>query len=149
MKKLVVMVAALAAFYGCAGGQKSEKSESLEVETESVKAPEAEEIVNTTIFGVYEGTLPAASSPGIKTRLTLNKDNSFELRSEYIDEKDGIFNDKGAFTIDENILTATQDDGTVYYYRIEDGKLRMLNGDKEEITGDHAENYLLNQTEKF
>jgi len=35
--------------------------------------------------GVYEGVLPCADCPGIKTRLTLSRDGSYELSSLYMD----------------------------------------------------------------
>lgn len=35
--------------------------------------------------GVYEGVLPCASCPGVQTRLTLNRDESFELSTLYLD----------------------------------------------------------------
>jgi len=35
--------------------------------------------------GVYEGVLPCADCPGIQTRLTLNRDESYELSTLYID----------------------------------------------------------------
>lgn len=100
-------------------------------------------------WGVYEGTLPAASSPGIKTTLTLNKDKTFTLRSEYIDEKDGIFNDKGTYTLDGNVLTARQEGGDITYYKVEEGQLKMLDQQKQPITGDLAKFYILKQTKKF
>jgi heat shock protein HslJ len=38
--------------------------------------------------GSYEGVLPCADCPGIRTRLTLNRDDSYELRTLYLD-RDG------------------------------------------------------------
>jgi heat shock protein HslJ len=35
--------------------------------------------------GVYEGVLPCASCPGIQTRLTLNRDETYELSTLYLD----------------------------------------------------------------
>jgi len=35
--------------------------------------------------GVYEGVLPCANCPGIQTRLTLNRDETFELSTLYLD----------------------------------------------------------------
>lgn len=149
MKKLVFMVAVLAALYACSGDQKSDSSKKAEAATEVVNTHKSDQTDNASIIGVYEGTLPAASSSGIKTKLTLNDDNSFTLHSEYIDEENGIFDDNGTYSVDGDILTATQENGTVYYYKIEDGILRMLNADKEEVTGELAENYILKQTERL
>ena len=89
------------------------------------------------------------AQPGIKTTLTLNKDKTFTLRSEYIDEKDGIFNDKGTYTLDGNILTAKQEGGDITYYKVEEGQLKMLDQQKQPVTGDLAKFYILKQTKKF
>lgn len=35
--------------------------------------------------GVYEGVLPCADCPGIKTQLTLRRDGSYELVTQYLD----------------------------------------------------------------
>lgn len=35
--------------------------------------------------GIYEGVLPCADCPGIRTRLTLNRDESYELSTLYVD----------------------------------------------------------------
>ena len=35
--------------------------------------------------GTYEGVLPCADCPGIKTRLTLNKNGTYVLRAEFLD----------------------------------------------------------------
>ncbi|MDE0535713.1 copper resistance protein NlpE [Tenacibaculum sp. L6] len=37
--------------------------------------------------GIYEGTLPCASCPGINTTLKLNADLTFELTEVYLDEE--------------------------------------------------------------
>lgn len=98
--------------------------------------------------GVYEGLLPAADGPGIQTTLTLNKDNTFTLRSEYVDQENGVFNDAGSFTVDGNVLTLDMD-GQPYYYQVEEGRVRMLDMDKQPVTGPLADNYVLEQTEVF
>lgn len=100
-------------------------------------------------FGVYEGTLPAASCPGIRTVLTIHKDTTFTLHSEYIDRKDGVFDEKGTYTLQGSLMTLKLGDGEIYYYKVEEGRVRMLNADKEPITGDLAENYVLKQTQIF
>lgn len=99
--------------------------------------------------GIYEGTLPAADCPGIKTKLTINKNGTFSLHSEYIDKKDGIFDENGNYSVEGNILTLKQNDGQTSYYKIEEGKIRMLNTEKQPITGQLAENYVLKQTKVF
>jgi len=93
--------------------------------------------------GVYEGTLPAADAPGIKTTVSLDKAQNFTVRMVYIDKKDGDFTEKGTFSRDHDVLTFKQSNGEVTYYRIENGQLRLLNQDKEPVSGALAEHYIL------
>lgn len=150
MKKYVLAAALAAALSSCTGSQKADATKTDDKKQETAQVTDTHNAENSLDYwGVYEGTLPAASSPGIKTVLTLNKDHTFALRSEYIDEKDGIFNDKGTYTLKGNILTATQEDGDVVHYKLEEGQLRMLNQEKQSITGDMAKYYVLKQTKKY
>lgn len=134
----------------CAGKQKTEESAAANEKSQTEKVAEVQTTPSYTvsnIIGVYTGTLPAASSPGIKTELTLNEDKSYTLNSEFLEETDGKFTEEGSFDIEHNILTITGVEGTVSYYKIEKNQLRMLNMDKQEITGETAELYVLKKTE--
>lgn len=91
MKKYVLVVAVAAALFSCSGNPKADATQTDKNKQETAQVPDMHNAeTSLDYWGVYEGTLPAASSPGIKTTLTLNKDKTFTLRSEYIDEKDGI-----------------------------------------------------------
>jgi uncharacterized lipoprotein NlpE involved in copper resistance/heat shock protein HslJ len=46
----------------------------------------------------YEGVLPCASCPGIETRLTLNRDGSYELLTRYIDRQPAPTAVRGQFS---------------------------------------------------
>ena len=48
--------------------------------------------------GTYEGVLPCADCPGIKTRLTLNKNGTYELRAEFLDRPIAPKTVRGRFT---------------------------------------------------
>ena len=136
MKKYVLVVAVAAALFSCSGNPKADATQTDKNKQETAQVPDMHNAeTSLDYWGVYEGTLPAASSPGIKTTLTLNKDKTFTLRSEYIDEKDGIFNDK--------------EGGDITYYKVEEGQLKMLDQQKQPITGDLAKFYILKQTKKF
>lgn len=99
--------------------------------------------------GVYEGTIPAASGPGIKMTLTLNKDKTFKLRSEYIDEKDGIDTVQGKYVVNGNIATLELAQNEKKYLKIEEGRVRLLDQDKKVVEGDLANHYILVQTTIF
>ena len=51
-------------------------------------------------------------------------------------------------TLDGNILTAKQE-GDITYYKVEEGQLKMLDQQKQPVTGDLAKFYILKQTKKF
>lgn len=93
--------------------------------------------------GTYKGTFPAADCPGIKITLTLGKDSAFTQNSVYIDRKDGMFDEKGTYTVSGNLLTLQPGDGVPEYYRIEENRLRRLDKNKQDITGELADYYIL------
>ena len=83
-------------------------------------------------FGTYTGTLPGADCPGIETTLTLSEDSTFHLRLVYIDRETSF----------------EEENGHRQYYRIEQGSLRHLDGDKNVITGAIADRYVLTKKDK-
>ena len=136
MKKYVLVVAVAAALFSCSGNPKADATQTDKNKQETAQVPDMHNAeTSLDYWGVYEGTLPAASSPGIKTTLTLNKEKTFTLRSEYIDEKD--------------VLTTKQEGGDITYYKVEEGQLKMLDQQKQPVTGDLAKFYILKQTKKF
>lgn len=91
---------------------------------------------------VYEGVLPAADCPGIKTTLTLYTNGTFQLQEEYL-ERDTSFTQTGTFTIQQDLLTLTTQDNDVRYFHLGEGTASMLDADKQPITGDLASYYIL------
>ena len=62
---------------------------------------------------------------------------------KYIDRA-AEFDETGIFTVKENLLTLTRlDDGSEEYYKVEENRLRMLDAEKQPVTGALAENYVL------
>ena len=60
---------------------------------------------NKDCYGTYEGILPCADCGGIKTTLKINSDATYDLRSEYLGEENGIFEESGVYNmIGENII---------------------------------------------
>ena len=91
-------------------------------------------------------TTPAADCPGIETTLTLAPDGSYALHLKYID-RDSEFDEKGAFTVKENLLTLTPSEGgQPQYYKVEENRLRRLDAEKQPVTGALADNYTLQKT---
>jgi len=93
MRKKLILTAAVIAALSVASCN-SKKTNGQENNNDSVGYMEAEELPLITanlksIAGTYEGTLPAADCPGIKTELTIKADSTYQLSSDYIDRKDG------------------------------------------------------------
>ncbi|MCI7307944.1 copper resistance protein NlpE [Alistipes senegalensis] len=143
MKKNVLILAAALALVAC-GGNAPKKKAAAETQTTTAAAPDMHTAETSLDYlGTYEGTLPAADCPGIQTALTLNPDGTYELHMKYID-RDAEFDEKGVFSVKENLLTLTQlDDGSEEYYKVEENRLRMLDAEKQPVTGALAENYVL------
>lgn len=132
--------ACLVAITGCDSPQNHHsRIESGETKTEK-------QLENLNFYGTYEGILPAADCEGIRTALTLNNDNTYVLRSEYIGEKDAIFESKGSYHfINGRLMELAQSSSNEKsYYKILDGSKVMLS-DKEGTVnqGVLAEYYIL------
>lgn len=148
MKKIILSLMVVAALTACGNNKKAD--------TNSAEATEKEQVVDMhnaenslDYWGVYKGTLPAADCPGIETTLTINKDSTYLMHSSYID-RNVEFDEKGTYTLDGSMLGLKDGEtGTVGYLRVEEGQVRWLDGDKQPITGDLAEHFILKQTEKF
>ena len=142
MKINFLWTACLIAITGC----DSPKNHHSRIESGETKTEK--QLENLNFYGTYEGTLPAADCEGIKTTLTLNKDKTYILRSEYIGEgeKSATFESKGHYNlINGNLielsLTSSNEKS---YYKILDGSKVMLS-DKEGTVnqGVLAEYYIL------
>lgn len=91
----------------------------------------------------YTGILPAASSVGIETTINLLETNRYHQKDVYIGEKDGVFHQNGTYTIDRDMLTLRNEDGSETYYHLEDEQIRMLGQNKKTVTGSLADFYIL------
>ena len=133
-KKMIIGLAALTAV-ACGGtnGRRAEKA--------GQAASEA--VLPQEVAGTYVGTIPAADCPGIAVCLTLTDDGAYESRSEYL-ERDFSLREYGRYTIEDGRLTLYPDEGEAgVSYRIEEGRLRMLDREGRPIGGTLADNYVL------
>lgn len=93
-------------------------------------------------LGAYVGTIPAADCPGIVVTLVLNANGTYTMNMDYMD-RDGDFDEQGAYESQGDRLLLTSEHGETSLFRIEDGRLRMLDGDGNEVAGALADMYLL------
>ena len=97
----------------------------------STRAPDMHNSRNSLDWaGTYEGVLPCADCPGIKTRLTLNKDGTYELRAEFLDRPTVPKTVRGRFTWHANGNAISLDArGGRQQYAVREGNLAPLNLD--------------------
>ncbi len=93
--------------------------------------------------GKYQGILPCADCEGIKTRLVLNKDLTYSLKTSYLGKEDNIFETKGTFTWDKSGSKITLDNPEKQVYQVGENKLFHLDNSGNRITGDLANNYIM------
>jgi uncharacterized lipoprotein NlpE involved in copper resistance len=96
--------------------------------------------------GVYTGTIPAADAEGINVTITLNTDETYEIRYEYIG-KTGEFIDKGTFKWDQTGSIVTLNSTNMPpYYKVGENILIQLDMQGQLITGKLADQYVLRKT---
>lgn len=100
------------------------------------------------VAGSYAGTIPAADCPGIGMLLTLRADSTYLLHMRYL-EREAEYDEEGAWRVAENLLTLTPADGEgISCYRVEQGRLRMLDADKQPVPGEAGTWYVLYKTDE-
>ncbi|MCA4780832.1 copper resistance protein NlpE N-terminal domain-containing protein [Empedobacter falsenii] len=134
----------------------TKKEESINNTKEVISDSSASIIQNDTIadihnsktsidwVGTYEGVLPCADCPGIKTTVTLNKDETIKIVSDYM-KGNTTFEEQGQFewTADNNAIFLDTKDKNRYFYKVGENKLIVLSQEGEEIDGPLANNYIL------
>ena len=110
MKKSVMMmaIAAMALTVACTGKKTPDNVDSQDstslVDSSAAIAP----IDLTTIAGTYEGTLPAADGPGIKTIVTLNADSTYQITQDYMGRKKDVLDAATFYKVkDDNNIVLT------------------------------------------
>lgn len=146
MKKIFILVCSCMILAACGNSAKKNNNTAADTvtvaKTDTIDTHNAENSLD--YIGTYKGTFPAADCPGIETSLTLNNNNTFTQHYSYID-RNTSFDEKGTYTVEGNILTLKEDKGETSYYKVEENKIRKLDADKQVITGELADYYILNK----
>lgn len=148
-KKLVLTAAVIAAL--SVGSCNSKKTNAPETDQDSLSYAEKDSLdsndfVLDSIAGTYEGTLPAADCPGIKTMLTLNADSTYQYSADYIDRKDGHDEASGVLQVlDGSVLMLVRpSSGEPTFYKVKDAKsVVMTDSLGNEPEGEMAKLYVL------
>lgn len=139
MKKLILAMALVVALLStaCSGGGN----------TAPAPRETAAPTTDTAYCGTYQGTLPAADCPGIKTVLTIAADSTYTLSSQYIDRQaqpavtSGVYHFKQGGKLIELV---TPSSGEKTYYKIKDAKsIVMTDSAGIEPQGPTAKFYVL------
>jgi uncharacterized lipoprotein NlpE involved in copper resistance len=94
--------------------------------------------------GVYTGTTPSASGPGIEVTVILRKDSTYTVLYHYVDTREGDFISAGSFKWNKAGSVITLDAKDIPpHYRIGKDKLIQLDMEGQPITGTLADLYVL------
>lgn len=139
MKKLIFAMALVVALLStaCSGGGN----------TAPAQRETAAPTTDTAYCGTYQGTLPAADCPGIKTVLTIAADSTYTLSSQYIDRQAQPVVTSGVYHLKQGgklIELVTPSSGEKTYYKIKDAKsIVMTDSAGIEPQGPTAKFYVL------
>lgn len=139
MKKLILAMGLVGALLStaCSGGGN----------TAPAPREAAAPTTDTAYCGTYQGTLPAADSPGIKTVLTIAADSTYTLSSQYIDRQAQPVVTSGVYHLKQGgklIELVTPSSGEKNYYKIKDAKsIVMTDSAGIEPQGPTAKFYVL------
>lgn len=149
MKKSVMMmaIAAMALTVACTGKKTPDNVDNQDstslVDSSAAIAP----IDLTTIAGTYEGTLPAADGPGIKTIVTLNVDSTYQISQNYLGRKKDVLDAaSGVFKVlDGKVLMLVRpSSGEHTFYKVkDDNNIVLTDSLGNEPEGETAKFYVL------
>ena len=99
---------------------------------------------SVTWWGLYTGTIPCADCEGINVQITLNRDETYTLTYQYIGKSDTIYTFSGNFTWNDAGSIITLDNKNLPpHYQVGETKLFQLDLNKNRITGELADMYIL------
>ena len=143
-KKLVLTAAVIAALSVVSCNGKKTNSQGANQDSLSYAENDSlnsNDVILDSIAGTYEGTLPAADCPGIKTVLTLNADSTYQYSAkDGHDEASGIFK-----VLANNVVEIIRpSSGETSYYKVKDANsLIMTDSLGTEPEGAMAKHYVL------
>lgn len=143
LKLLVFMLSALA-LVSCA----RQNSAKISVTQSTMANYENVAALSLDWTGFYEGTLPCADCSGIKTKLTLNSNNTFELSQTYLNEQmDSIIQTGNFRWIETKPIIELNDNGELLYYKVTENAVIKYDSFAEPIKS--KLNYSLKKTASF
>ena len=99
--------------------------------------------------GTYAGVLPCADCPGVRETITLNKDRTMEITTQYVGRGDQIFRRGNEFSwVDGNTIRLEGMHGGPTLYRVGKNQLTQLGMDGKPIKGPLAARFILKKIAK-
>lgn len=156
MKKKIILPALVFALISC-GNNTTEKSNASSGDTLTTEqnntvenAPDIHTSQNALDYGgTYEGTIPCADCSGIEVLITLDYQGNYTKKMTYSGkEPDNVFSTKGTYKWDNEgrkITLSGENDPEIY--QVGENRLIMLDKNGDKITGEHADMYVLQQTQ--
>lgn len=145
-KKMMFLAVAAVALMASCSGKKTAPNVSEADSVNMADTTAAATVDLAAVAGTYEGTLPAADCPGIKTVLTINADSTYELKQDYIDRPDGHDEASGVFQVlDGGVLMLVRpSSGDHTFYKVKDAtSIVMTDSLGNEPEGEMAKLYVL------
>lgn len=143
MKRTILLAATALALVACGSSARKKAASAGNAKTETAVPDMHTAETSLDYEGTYTGTFPAADCPGIEITLRLKDDGKYDLHMKYIDRKTE-FDETGTYTVEGNMLTLKSSDGDEPdYYKVEENRLRLLDADRQPITGELAIRYTL------
>lgn len=146
-KLIVLTVGALAVLSSCT--EKKTTANATDKDSTNVvdtTATDDNYVDLAAVSGTYEGTLPAADCPGIKTVLTIKADSTYQLQQDYIDKKNGHDEASGVFKVldGKRLVLVRPSSGEQTYYKVKDNNsIVMTDSLGVEPEGETAKLYVL------
>lgn len=146
-KLIVLAISSLAIMTSCTGKKTTPNAaDNDSANVVDTTASNKDNVDLTSVAGTYEGTLPAADCPGIKTVITINADSTYLLKQDYIDKKDGHDEASGIFKVlDGKVLMLVRPStGEQTFYKVKDANsIIMTDSMGVEPEGETAKLYVL------
>ena len=149
MKKSVMMmaIAAMALTVACTGKKTPDNVDNQDSTSLVDSSAAIASIDLTTIAGTYEGTLPAADGPGIKTIVTLNADSTYQITQNYLGRKKDVLDAaSGVFKVLEGkvLMLVRPSSGEHTFYKVkDDNNIVLTDSLGNEPEGETAKFYVL------
>jgi uncharacterized lipoprotein NlpE involved in copper resistance len=145
MKKTLIFIVncLILTFVSCEKPSEPEKNEKIPQAETTATAHNARNSLD--YLGTYKGVLPCADCEGIETTIVLNKDETYVKTTNYLGKEKNTFEELGDFTWmeDGNTLSLEGVDSEPVLYKVEEGKLIMLDQNGKKVTGNLSQFYEL------